>query len=139
MITFNLETKKLSTRRRLLVSTERTDDPWPQPWISGIYLLLDSWDYPISPNKLSVYMATDPSGRLLDIPEKPVLRFGEDGIHADWFDLDTKSDWSGHRKYISQQESLRGGPALDGVWFRMDAFLNQKPPTTMSVRLWAKG
>ena len=139
MITFNLETKKLSASRRTLVSTDKTDEPWPQPWITGIYLLLDSWDYPIPPNKLSVYMATDPSGRLLDIPEKPVLRFDESVIHADWFDLDTESDWSRHRRYISQQESLHGCPALDGVWFRLDSFVNQKPPTTMSVRLWTVG
>ena len=139
MITYNLKTKKLTDSRRILVTTETTDEPWPQPWITGIYLLLDSWDYPIPPNKLSVYMATDPSGRFLDIPEKPVRQSGESIIHAAWFDLDTESRYSKHRRYISQQESSRGCPALDGVWFRLDAFVNQKPPSTMSVRLWTKG
>ena len=82
-------------------------------------------------------MGTNPSGRLLGVPEKPRLRFGESFLHAEWFDLETVQDYSAHRRYNRQQGSRYGGPSLDGVWFRMDAFVNRKPPGTMSVKLWA--
>ena len=137
MRTFSLETRRLLPARRELVSIEATEGTWPKPWISGIYLLLDSWDYPIPPDKLSVYMDVDSSSGLLRGAEKPVLRSGEDVRYCEWFDLETDADYSDHRRYNSQEQSFGGGPALDGVWFRKDAFVGRKPPATMSVRLWA--
>ena len=96
MRTFTLETRRLLLARRELVSIEATEGTWPKPWISGIYLLLDSWDYPIPPDKLSVYVSVDPSSGLLRGVEKPGLRSGEDVRYFEWFDLETDADYSNH-------------------------------------------
>ena len=138
MRTFNLETRRLLATRRELISIETTDGYWPKPCISGIYLLLDSWAHPSPPDKFSVYMNVDSSSGLLRGAEQPGLRPKEGVRYCEWFDLEADADYSEHRRYNSQQESFSGGPALDGVWFRKDAFVDRKPPATMSIRLWTK-
>ena len=138
MRTFSLEPRRLLSTRLELVSIETTGGTWPKPWISGIYLLLDSWDHPVPPERFSVYMGVDSSSGLLRGAEKTGLHCEEDAGYAEWFDLEADADYSDHRRYTSQQESYSGVPALDGVWFRKDAFVGRKPPAAIPIRLWVK-
>ena len=136
MKTFNLETRQPYSTRLELVSIETIDNQGKQPWISGIYLVKGAWEYPTPPNKFSICMTVEHRTGLLDECEIAV-RFPRENIgHSEWFDLTMYKLYPNYCKFKSKQKCSLGAPTLDGVWISRDAFVDGKPPSTLSVELW---